>query len=451
MMIQPMARSGITAQVSSQPTVRWYQKMMMAVAALVALTLALAGCAGATTTATAGGTVTLTFASWDAVEPATRQATLDLVKQFEAAHPKIKISMAPIPFSDIEQKVLLQIQSGTAPDVVQTAGNYTADFNAAGALEPLDSLAPKSYQDAIPANVADVGKIDGKLVAVPWAVQPVGFWYNKKLLAQAGLDPQNPPKTIDALLADLKIIKAKLPNVIPLGIDSTDRVFGLDVSWPWMRAFGAEPIAGSKAQATSGEMKNYLNFMRTLATQHYTQVNEKIGYFRPLAAQDKVAFIWDQPILEPTMKATSKMDDKTFQSTWSVTTLPTDTAGQAFSVPQDHELAILKTAKDKKAAWTFIEWMTRNDAALNHIVAKKGALPPVSEPPAAVKALIEQDPTLQAFRDKVTPTTVKPPWGPKYAKAYDPIMVGVQQMMTSDTPVDSVATEMQTKLQQALQ
>jgi len=451
MTIQPMARSGITAQVSSQPTVRWYQKMMMAVAALVALTLALAGCGGATTTATAGGTVTLTFASWDAVEPATRQATLDLVKQFEAVHPKIKISMAPIPFSDIEQKVLLQIQSGTAPDVVQTAGNYTADFNAAGALEPLDSLAPKSYQDAIPANVADVGKIDGKLVAVPWAIQPVGFWYNKKLLAQAGLDPQNPPKTINDLLADLKIIKAKLPNVIPLGIDSTDRVFGLDVSWPWMRAFGAEPIAGSKAQATSGEMKNYLNFMRTLATKHFTEVNKKIGYFRPLAAQDKVAFIWDQPILEPTMKATSKMDDKTFQSTWSVTTLPTDTAGQAFSVPQDHELAILKSAKDKKAAWTFIEWMTRNDAALNHIVAKKGSLPPVSEPPPAVKALIEQDPTLQAFRDKVTPTTVKPPWGPKYAKAYDPIMVGVQQMMTSDTPVDSVATEMQTKLQQALQ
>ncbi|MCW3840689.1 sugar ABC transporter substrate-binding protein [Micromonospora yasonensis] len=434
---------------TSRPLRRWRIGMTAMAAALAVASLSLAGCGGGS--GASDGTTKLTFASWDAAEPATRQSTLDLVKQFETEHPNIKVSISPIPFSDIEQKVLLQVQSGSAPDVVQTASNYTADFNAAGALEPLDTRAGQDYLAEIPQNVADVSRVDGKLVAVPWAVQPVGFWYNKKLMAQAGLDPQSPPKTIDELLTDLKAIKAKLPGVIPLGVDSTNRVFGLDVNWSWMRTFGAEPIASSGAQATTPEMANYLNFMRTLATEHYTEVNQKIGYFRPLAAQNKVAFSWDQPILEPTMKSASKMDDKTFQDTWGVTTLPAGPGGQKFSVPQDHQLAIMKSSKAKDAAWTFIQWMTRNEKALNHVVADKGALPPVSKPSDAVNALVEKDSALKAFRDDVAPTMVRPPWGPKYAKAYDPIMVGVQQMMTGNQPVTAVADEMQSKLQGALQ
>lgn len=449
MTIRPSARM-TTSSTSRRPLARWRIGMTAMAAALVVAPFSLAGCGNGGGSAS-DGTTTLTFASWDAAEPATRQSTLDLVKQFETENPKIKISISPIPFSDIEQKVLLQIQSGTAPDVVQTSSNYTADFNAAGALEPLDTMAGQQYLSEIPQNVADVGRIDGKLVAVPWAVQPVGFWYNKKLMAQAGLDPQSPPKTMDELLTDLKAIKSKLPGVIPMGIDSTNRVFGLDVSWPWMKAFGAEPIAASGAQATSPEMANYLTFMRTLATEHYTEVNQKIGYFRPLAAQNKVAFTWDQPILEPTMKSTNKMDDKTFQDTWGVTTLPTGQGGQKFSVPQDHQLAIMKSSKAKAAAWTFVQWMTRNDKALTHVVADKGALPPVSKPSDAVNALVEKDPALKSFRDDVAPTMVRPPWGPKYAKAYDPIMVGVQQVMTGNAPVASVAGEMQSKLQTALQ
>ncbi|GAB3056472.1 extracellular solute-binding protein [Intrasporangium mesophilum] len=409
----------------------------------------LAACSSSSDGASSDGQATLTFASWDAAEAATRDSTLALVKKFESEHPSIKVNLTPIPFSDFEQKVLLQVQSGSAPDVLQTSGNYTANFAAAGALEPLNTMAGGSYLSDVTPAVADVGKIDGNLYSVPWALQPVGFWYNKTLLAKAGLDPNSPPKTIDDLLAALRKLKS-IPDVIPLGIDSTNRVFGLDVSWPWMRAFGAEPVKDGAANVNTPEMKSYLSFMRTLATEKLTEVNQKIGYFRPLAAQDKVAFIWDQPILEPTVKAAAPGAKSTFNSTWGVTTLPTAAGGQSYSVPQDHALAISKTAKNKEAAWTFVDWLTRNEAALDHVVADKGALPPTNKPPASVQAKVDADPALVAFRDQVVSTVIRPPWGPKYAKAYEPIMVGVQQMMTTTSSVDAIADQIQTSLSTAL-
>jgi hypothetical protein len=66
--------------------------------------------------------------------------------------------------------------------------------------------------------------------------------------AKAGLDPENPPKTIDALMSALAAIKRTQPDVIPLGLDTTNRTFSMQSNWPWMQTFGASPI-GEGARA----------------------------------------------------------------------------------------------------------------------------------------------------------------------------------------------------------
>jgi multiple sugar transport system substrate-binding protein len=396
--------------------------------------------------------VTIKWTNWDSAEQTGKAATDALVQAFEASHPNIKVEIEPISFSDFEQKLLLQIRSGQSPDVIQTYGNYTSDFNAAGALAPLEDLAGAEYIAEMPPALEKTGEYGGQLVAVPWAVQPVGLWYNKKLLEQAGLDPSAPPQTIDELLTAMAAIKEKLPDVIPLGIDSTNRVFALDVNTPWMKAFGAEPFDGEKANADTPEMKAYLTFMQTLAHKGYTEIGQKIGYFRPLAAQGKVAFIADQSILEGVIKLTDKdMTDEEFNDTWGVTTLPSGPGGGPFSVPQDHQLAVMAGSQHKQEAWEFVKWLTRSEEADIHVIKNKAAFPAATSLPDAAATLLANDPSLQVFKEKIAPTVVNPPWGPKYTKAFDPIMVGVQQVMTSDRSVDDVAAEIQQSLAAALQ
>ncbi len=421
-------------------------------AAAVVAALSLAACSsdGGGGSQSAGGATTLKVAMWDAAE-ATSQVQ-PLIDQFQKENPTIKVEVQAIPFSDFEQKLLQQLRAGQSPDVVQTFGNYTADFAAAGALAPLDDLANASYKSQMTDQLLRTGVIDGKLVAVPWAVQPVGLWYNKKIMSQAGLDPNKPPTTVDELMSDLAAVKAKAPGVIPMGIDSTNRVFGLDVNFPWIKAFGASPIENDSAGAESSGMKGYLDFMRTLGTKGYTEINQKIGYFRPLAAQNKVAFIEDQSILESVIKATAtKLTNDEFNATWGVVKMPAGQDGKSYSVPQDHQLAVMKATTHKNEAWTFVQWMTRSDAADVHVIKNKSAFPAATTLPQAAQSLLDQDKALQYFRTDIMPTSVRPPWGPKYAKASAPIMIGVQQAMTSGKSTDAIASEMQAGLMSALQ
>ena len=44
---------------------------------------------------------------------------------------------------------------------------------------------------------------ENKVYAVPWFVSVMGYYYNKKLFREAGLDPENPPRTLDELVEQL--------------------------------------------------------------------------------------------------------------------------------------------------------------------------------------------------------------------------------------------------------
>ncbi|WP_327293933.1 MULTISPECIES: extracellular solute-binding protein [unclassified Streptomyces] len=65
----------------------------------------------------------------------------------------------------------------------------------------------KGYQD-IRKSLRDVYTVDGKVYGVPRTNYSMGLLYNKKLFAQAGLDPDKPPPTWDEVRADAKKIAA---------------------------------------------------------------------------------------------------------------------------------------------------------------------------------------------------------------------------------------------------
>lgn len=71
---------------------------------------------------------------------------------------------------------------------------------------------------------------DGKLWSMPIYIIGQPFVYNKKLFAQADLDPEKPPATWDELVAACQQLKAK--GITPLGLGNKDTFGGR-----WMFAF----------------------------------------------------------------------------------------------------------------------------------------------------------------------------------------------------------------------
>lgn len=415
--------------------------------AVAVLALLAGACSSSSGGKSSNGTFTITFANWADSEQATRPGIEAMIKQFEASHPKIKVKSEPISFTDIGHTLVLRVQSGNPPDIAELSGNDTFALAATGALASLDSYAKSVKSTLIPSEVAG-GTYKGKFIAMPWTVNPPALWYNKKLMAGAGLDPNSPPKTVDQLTADLQAIHAKYPSIVPLGIDTTNRDFALTSNWPWMKTFGAQPFQGSTPTADTPQMKSYLTWLRGLADKHYISAGHKIGEFRPMAAQNDVAFVWDQPVLQGVVQSTNHQTDAQFYSTWGVAPQPAGPSGKSYSVELGHQLVMFNKSGNKQADWEFMNWLATSDAAVTGYTIKyESSLAPLASPSPAI-AKLQNTPVLSAFKSVLANVT-KPEYGPTYDEAYPPIMAGVQSAVTSSSSIDSIAGTMQSGLKTA--
>ncbi|HTL75497.1 MAG TPA: extracellular solute-binding protein [Casimicrobiaceae bacterium] len=414
----------------------------------LALAAALALVAGLVRAPLAGAeTVTITFANWAAAEGTTKPAIEKVIADFEAAHPDIRIKSEAISFSEIARQLALRVRAGNPPDVAQLAGNDTFLIAATGKLEPLSGYIDTKFNAELKPDALSGLAYQGKLIALPWTLAPAGLWYDKAILQKAGLDPEKPPKTIDELMSAMAAVKKTQPDVIPLGIDTTNRPFSLQANWPWMATFGAQPIGDAKAGADSPAMKRYLEWMRDLAQKRYIDPGRKIGEFRPLAAQDKVAFIWDQVLLQGVIQSANKMSDADFYARWGVTTQPAGPSGKPYSFEGGHQLVMFADSKQKKAAWTFMQYLAASPAAIRDYTLGPGAsLPPLVGMPSPELAKKLDTPIYRSFSTRIIPTVTTPPYGPAFASASSAIMAGVQQAVTGSEPIDQIAASIKQQL-----
>lgn len=391
--------------------------------------------------------VTITFANWASAEGATRPGIEKVIADFETANPNIEIQSEAISFSEIARQLVLRVRSGNPPDVAQLAGNDTFLLASSGKLEPLDALVGGDLQAKMkPASIEGL-KLNGQLIALPWNQAPAGFWYNKAIMEKAGLDPQNPPKTIDELMAAMAKIKETQPDVIPLGLDTTNRAFSMSSNWPWMRTFGALPTGEGATGAESPEMKAYLQWMRDLAQKGYIDPGRKIGEFRPLAAQDKVAFHWDQVLLQGVIQSTNGMSDEDFYRRWGVAAMPAGPSGKSYSFEGGHQLVMFADSEKKEAAWAFMQYLaTSPDAIANYTISYNSSLPPLAKAPNEELADQLDTPIFNAFSETVIPTLTPQPYGPAFAAAATAVMAGVQEAVTGDQPIDQIAASIQQQL-----
>jgi multiple sugar transport system substrate-binding protein len=423
----------------------------MSVAMVFAVRIRVVACAAAAL-ALAGAVraqqpVEITFANWAAAEPTTRPAIEQVIKDFEAAHPDIRIKSEAISFSEIARQLVLRVRSGNPPDVAQIAGNDTFLLAVTGKLEPLDGYVDADLKAAMKPHALEQFRYQGKQIALPWTQAPAGLWYNKALMRKAGLDPENPPKTIDALMTALAAIKRTQPDVIALGLDTTNRAFALQSNWAWIETFGANPIGEGSKGADTPQMRAYLAWMRDLAKNGYIDPGRRIGEFRPLAAQDKVAFIWDQVLLQGVMQAANKMSDADFYQHWGVTTLPVGPTGKASTFEGGHQAVIFADSKQKKAAWTFARYLAASPEAMRTYTLGAGASLPalarITDPELARKL---DTPVYNAFAAKIVPTVSPPPFGAAFASGATAVMAGVQQAVGGNEPIDAIAKSIQQQL-----
>ena len=188
----------------------------------------LAGCAqpAAPTAAPteAAGPVKLVVWWWGEQEAPGAQTWLDeTISMYTQQHPNVTIE-AVLQSTDT---LIPAFQSAAAakegPDIEYFWGGVWTLENAwTNAIVPLDDLIPDDEWSHYINNFERA--YDGKRWGVPWYLSGNPFVFNPELFTQAGLDPQNPPKTWADLLDACSKLRAV--NVIPISGGLKDGWFG---------------------------------------------------------------------------------------------------------------------------------------------------------------------------------------------------------------------------------
>ncbi|WP_161601315.1 extracellular solute-binding protein [Paenibacillus luteus] len=198
---------------------------------IAALTVLTAACSGNTGTsdsagnqANAGGqatkTVKVAYGKWNETDNWGKWLA-DVKVEFEAANPGVKVELQPIEGSQYATKIpLLMMDGKTSPEVLAEDSFMINADSEAGYLEPLDVASWSdwsNFNDGIKAAVT--GKGDS-IYGVPFSTDVRGLYYNKELFKQAGLPVPWEPKSWDDILSASRIIKEKLPDIIPFWMNS---------------------------------------------------------------------------------------------------------------------------------------------------------------------------------------------------------------------------------------
>ena len=171
----------------------------------IGASLALAASSGCSTASNKQTPRHITYwEKWTGFEGEAMDAVIDDFNAKEAAHAQADPSYAPIEvekvtISKIEQKLLIAIAGGNPPDL---AGHYSfavAAYADHGALTDLGPMLAKSGFDRSRyiEHYLQLGEYRGKAWALPLVPASTALVFNKRLLKDAGLDPERPPITIE--------------------------------------------------------------------------------------------------------------------------------------------------------------------------------------------------------------------------------------------------------------
>jgi len=135
---------------------------------------------------------------------------------YMAENPNVVIEITILENEAFKSKLPTVMQSGDPPDLFQSWGGGTMiEYAKAGLLKDITADVAGEWGDSIGAGALGVYAYDGVQYGVPWDMGSVGFWYNKDLFAQAGIDA--PPTTWTEFLADIQALKDAGITPIALG------------------------------------------------------------------------------------------------------------------------------------------------------------------------------------------------------------------------------------------
>jgi multiple sugar transport system substrate-binding protein len=343
----------------------------------------------------------------------------ELARDFERAHPGVRIRVQQIPWSAAHEKLLTAIVGRATPDIAQMGNTWIPEMVTLGAVAPLAiRLADSSYFPGIVAT----NVVNDTLYGLPWYVDTRVLFYRKDILARAGYHAM-PESWAGWRQAMLAIKRAAGPGqyaiFLPMNEWPPMAILGLQAGSPLVteQGFGAfrEPAFarafdfllslyrdGLASPISSNEIANlYQEFARGTFAM-YISGPWNLGEFRRRLPADR-------------------------QDDWGTAPLPGPTGPESgVSLAGGSSLVVFRSSRHQALAMELIEYLSRPEQQAR-FYRLTGDLPARRE--AWGDSALAADREAEAFRiqlERAVPTPMVPEWEEVTTKLMDHVEAAVR-------------------------
>ncbi|MEV4143475.1 extracellular solute-binding protein [Amycolatopsis sp. NPDC049691] len=222
-------------------------------AALAAVALA-ATMAACSSSPAGGGTGT--FSIWDPYPQFTAGSAWAKVIDDCAAGAGVKIERQAYDTTDLTGKVLLAARQRTAPSVLVLDNPVVSTMVEAGVLKANDEVG----LDASPAapNLVAAGTVQGRTYGVPLGANTLALYYNKDVLAAAGVDPASVTDwaSLETSLGKVKAAGKKGITFSAIGTEEGSFQF---LPWFWGSGAALTDLSAPPAVTALAQWKSWLD------------------------------------------------------------------------------------------------------------------------------------------------------------------------------------------------
>ncbi len=340
-------------------------KRTFAVLAIFALALGMIGAQPKTT---------IKYAFWG--NPDAIGVEKDIIEEFEALNPGIKVEPVVSGYSDYHTKLLTMIAGGAAPDVMRVDSYYFSDFMKVGALRSIDDLIAKDkidldsyYQQGIDECTAN-----GKLYGLPWSTAALYMFINLDVLEKAGVKMPSNDWTWDDFVAICKAVTKG---------SGADKTYGfayeigtISTILPWVWANGGDLFSADKSKFTLDQSAAVQAIQRLadLLKQGYLPpetVSATADINTRLFVNGKVAMRMGSGA---EILSTQKVEGVRFE----VMPMPNGKIKNT-SVFKSNVVGIATSSKKQEAAWTFLKYLRGPEGKGETLYMKAKRMPPTMD------------------------------------------------------------------------
>jgi multiple sugar transport system substrate-binding protein len=393
------------------------KRVLAALASAATAGLLLGACGNGGGDSGSSGPVSLTV--WTGFTGGDRPGYEQIVKDFNAAHPDIKVTMTVQPWDTIQQKLPSAWLTGQGPDIAAPSSdpNAIAQYvktNSVLALTATGAGDDKINSDQFAPALVKEFTYNGKLYAVPANYATLSLYYNKKLISKA-------PTTV----AEFQQAAATATTGGKYGLVLADN--NTIQMWPVLQWLSGGDIVGAdncsvlSSPASVASLQPWVDLVK----------NKKISPIGLTGAEadsifsaGKAAMEINGPWAAPGYKSAG-ID-------LGIATIPAGANGQPVTLGSTAPLAISAKTKHATQAQEFLAYWTSKAAQLKFSTTT--GFPPLRTD-LADDATLKADPTVSVFAGQVPNAKLYLPQVPNATKVDSDAYVPLIQKITRDGDV----------------